>query len=84
MSVNPGYSGQVFLPEVLPKVTQIRKLLDKHNPNALLEIDGGINIETLPAVIDAGVQVFVVATAVFRHPDGIKAGIDALKAQFPA
>ena len=83
MSVNPGYSGQVFLPEVLPKVAQVRQMLDQHNPAAWLEIDGGINEDTLPAVIEAGAQAFVVATAVFRHPAGIASGIRALKAKFP-
>jgi ribulose-phosphate 3-epimerase len=83
MSVNPGYSGQVFLPEVLPKVAQVRQMIDKLNPQALLEIDGGINTDTLPSAIQAGAQAFVVATAVFRHPAGIAAGISALKALFP-
>ena len=84
MSVNPGYSGQVFLPEVLPKVVQVRRMLDQYNSTALLEIDGGINPETLPLAISAGAQVFVVAAAVFHHPNGIAAGISALKEQFPS
>jgi ribulose-phosphate 3-epimerase len=83
MSVNPGYSGQVFLPEVMPKLAQVRELIDRHNPPVLLEVDGGVNTDTLPEVIAAGAQVFVVATAVFRHPLGIKAGIDTLKSLFP-
>jgi ribulose-phosphate 3-epimerase len=84
MSVNPGYSGQIFLPEVLPKVTQVRHMLDRYNSSAWLEIDGGINEETLPLAIQAGARAFVVATAVFRHPLGIAAGINKLKAHFPA
>lgn len=84
MSVNPGYSGQIFLPEVLPKVTQVRHMLDRYNSSAWLEIDGGINEETLPLAIQAGARAFVVATAVFRHPLGIAAGIKTLKAHFPA
>lgn len=83
MSVNPGYSGQAFLPEVLPKVSQVRNLIDQHNPDVYLEIDGGISAETLPKAIKAGARVFVVATAVFRHPKGIAAGIAAIKDQFP-
>ena len=83
MSVNPGYSGQVFLPEVLPKVAQVRQILDRINPKALLEIDGGINTETLPLAINAGAQVFVVATAVFHYPAGIAAGIRSLRENFP-
>jgi ribulose-phosphate 3-epimerase len=84
MSVNPGASGQVFLPEVLPKATQIRRMLDKVNPQAVIEIDGGITVETLPAALQAGVQVFVTASAVFKNPAGIAAGIHALQACFPA
>jgi ribulose-phosphate 3-epimerase len=83
MSVNPGFSGQVFLPEVLPKVSQVREMLSQHNPRALLEIDGGINASTLPLALNAGAQVFVVATAVFRHPQGITSGINALRALLP-
>lgn len=84
MSVNPGASGQVFLPEVLPKVTQIRRMLDTVNPQAVIEIDGGITVETLPAALQAGVQVFVTASAVFKNPAGIAAGIHALQACFLA
>jgi ribulose-phosphate 3-epimerase len=84
MSVNPGASGQVFLPEVLPKVTQVRHMLDKVNPQAMVEIDGGITVETIPDALKAGVQVFVTASAVFKNPAGIAAGIRSLRACFPA
>jgi len=83
LSVNPGYSGQTFLPEVLPKVTAIRQQLDRVNPSAQLEIDGGINIETLPLAIQAGANVFVAAHAIFDHPGGIAAGIQQLRTFFP-
>jgi ribulose-phosphate 3-epimerase len=83
LSVNPGYSGQTFLPEVLPKVTAIQQLLEKVNPSANLEIDGGINTSTLPEVIKAGANVFVAAHAIFDHPGGIAAGIQQLRALFP-
>ena len=83
MSVNPGASGQVFLPEVLPKVVQVRRMLDAINPEAVIEIDGGITVKTLPAALAAGVQVFVTASAVFKNPAGIAAGIQALRACFP-
>jgi ribulose-phosphate 3-epimerase len=83
MSVNPGASGQSFIPEVLPKVTQIRQMLDRVNPQAVIEIDGGITPETLPAALKAGVQVFVTAYAVFKNPAGIAAGIRALRDCFP-
>ncbi len=80
MSVNPGFGGQRFLPEVLPKVRRLRALLDEVNPQALVEIDGGIHAETLPLARDAGAQVFVAGSAVFKHPEGISGGMAALKA----
>jgi ribulose-phosphate 3-epimerase len=83
MSVNPGASGQTFLPEVLPKVTEIRRMLDKANPQAKVEIDGGITPDNLPAALKAGVQVFVTASAVFKNPAGIAAGLRALREGFP-
>jgi ribulose-phosphate 3-epimerase len=84
MSVNPGASGQTFLPEVLPKAAEIRRMLDRVNPQAMIEIDGGITPQTLPAALAVGVQVFVTASAVFKNPAGIKAGIRALRDYFPA
>ncbi len=79
MSVNPGFSGQAFLPEVLPKVTALRERLNAVNPQAHVQIDGGINAQTLPAARQAGANVFVAASAIFRHPQGIAAGIAALQ-----
>ncbi len=84
LSVNPGYSGQTFIPEVLPKVTAIRRLLNKINPSVNLEIDGGINTKTIPMAIEAGANVFVAAHAIFDYPAGIAAGIQQLKAHFPS
>lgn len=80
MSVNPGYSGQAFLPETLPKLTYLRQALAQVNPQALLQIDGGINAQTLPLALKAGAQVFVAASAIYQHPQGIAGGIQALRA----
>ena len=81
LSVNPGYSGQTFLPEVLPKITALRHALDKIDHPIWLEVDGGINSNTLPLARDAGANVFVTATAIFNHPDGITSGIQLLRSQ---
>jgi ribulose-phosphate 3-epimerase len=83
MSVNPGYSGQTFLPEILPKLEQIHQILKKVNPEADLEVDGGIDSETLPLVLNAGANVIVAAHAIFDYPGGIAAGIQQLRSQFP-
>lgn len=84
MSVNPGFSGQEFIPEVLPKISELRKKLNKVNPPAVIEIDGGITPETLLRSLKAGTQVFVAATSVFGHPDGIAAGVHSLREVFPS
>jgi ribulose-phosphate 3-epimerase len=83
LSVNPGFSGQSFLPEVLPKLTSLHHDLEKINPIAYLEIDGGINASTLPLALKAGANVFVAAHAIFDNPDGINAGIRQLRSHFP-
>jgi ribulose-phosphate 3-epimerase len=83
MSVNPGYSGQSFLPEVLPKLTSLRYKLELVNPYTYLEIDGGINSSTLPLALKAGANVFVVSSAIFEYPGGITAGIQQIRSHFP-
>lgn len=79
MSVNPGYSGQKFMPEVVSKVADIRQKLDALGSSAWLEVDGGIDTDTLPLMKNAGATAFVAATAVFKHPQGARAGIHALR-----
>ncbi|MBN1668933.1 MAG: ribulose-phosphate 3-epimerase [Anaerolineales bacterium] len=79
MTVNPGFAGQSFLPECLPKIQQIRAWLDEINPTARIEVDGGIDPDTLPDVIKAGAQVLVAGSAIFGHPAGIAAGLQSFK-----
>jgi ribulose-phosphate 3-epimerase len=79
MSVHPGYSGQSFIPETIAKVSEIRKKLDALRSSAWLEVDGGIDMETLPKMKKAGATAFVAATAVFKHPQGAKAGVESLR-----
>jgi ribulose-phosphate 3-epimerase len=79
MSVNPGFSGQAFIPESVTRVAEIRKNLDALGSSAWLEMDGGINAENISKMKDAGATAFVAATAVFKHPQGAQAGIKALR-----
>jgi len=79
MSVHPGYSGQHFMPESIAKVSEVRKKLDALRSSAWLEVDGGIDVETLPKMKEAGATAFVAATAVFKHPEGTAAGVKALR-----
>jgi ribulose-phosphate 3-epimerase len=80
MSVHPGYSGQSFMPETIAKVAEIRKKLDALRSSAWLEVDGGIDIETLPKMKEAGATAFVAATAIFKDPEGPAAGVRSLRA----
>ncbi|MXZ73562.1 MAG: ribulose-phosphate 3-epimerase [Gemmatimonadetes bacterium] len=79
MSVNPGFSGQRFIPSVLPKIHKIRKTLTDREIACDLEVDGGVNADTAPDVVSAGANVLVAATAVFKHPDGAAEGIRTLR-----
>ena len=79
MSVHPGYSGQAFMPEAVSKVSEIRMKLDALRSSAWLEVDGGIDVETLPQMKEAGATAFVAATAVFKHPQGPAAGVRSLR-----
>ncbi len=79
MSVNPGFSGQKFIPEMINKIKFVRNLIDTSNLDVLLQVDGGVNKDTVNEVINAGADVIVAATAIFKHPKGIKAGVDSLR-----
>jgi ribulose-phosphate 3-epimerase len=69
MSVNPGFGGQKFIDGVLPKVRQLRAWIAERELDVELEIDGGVNRQTIAAAARAGVNVFVAGNAVFREPD---------------
>ncbi len=79
MSVTPGYSGQSFMPEMIEKVEQIRNKLNALRSKAYLEVDGGINVDTLPLMYKAGANVFVAGNAAFKHPQGVVGGVKALR-----
>jgi len=79
LSVNPGFSGQAFIPEILPKIRQLRKALDKIGSSAWLEVDGGLTSRTLPGVRKAGADAFVSGSFIFEHPQGIAAGVRELR-----
>jgi ribulose-phosphate 3-epimerase len=78
MSVNPGFGGQSFIPEVLPKVRAIRAMIDATGRDVALEIDGGISDKTARAAAEAGARVLVAGNAVFTHSDYAQA-IDAIR-----
>jgi ribulose-phosphate 3-epimerase len=79
MTVNPGYSGQVFMPEMIEKIIKVRSMINTSGLPVDLQVDGGINTQTLPTVLNAGANVIVAASAIFSHPAGIKAGVAAMR-----
>ncbi len=79
MSVNPGFSGQRFIESVLPKIRRVRETIAGRGIDCDLEVDGGVNADTAPNAVSAGVNILVAATAVFKHPDGVAEGIRTLR-----
>ena len=77
MSVEPGFGGQKFMDSALDKISFLRKYIDEHNLNCLIEVDGGINDQTAKLAIDAGVDVLVAGNYIF-HSDDYKAQIRKL------
>ncbi len=80
MSVNPGFGGQKFMPEVLDKIKKLKKIKDKGKYHFDIEVDGGINFSNSKKVLEAGADILVSGTTVFKENDGdIKTNIEKLK-----
>jgi ribulose-phosphate 3-epimerase len=80
MSVNPGFGGQKFMPEVLEKIRRLKKIKDQKKFNFDIEIDGGINFDNNKLAIEAGANILVSGTTIFKNNNGnIKKNIDLLK-----
>ena len=78
MSVNPGFGGQKFIPNIVEKVKRLAALRDKINPDCLIQIDGGVNADNIEMLRDLGVDVCVAGSYVFKH-ESYKTAIDNLK-----
>ena len=80
MSVNPGFGGQKFIPEVLDKIKELKKIRDKNQYHFDIEVDGGINFSNSKKVLEAGADILVSGTTVFKENNGdIKTNIEKLK-----
>ena len=80
MSVNPGFGGQKFMPEVLDKIKELKGIKDHKNLKFDIEIDGGINFDNNKLAIEAGANILVSGTTVFKNNNGnIKKNIELLK-----
>ena len=82
MSVNPGFGGQKFMPEVLIKVKKLKKIQEEKGLNFDIEIDGGINFDNSKIAIEAGANILVSGTTIFKSNNGdIKKNIELLKSK---
>jgi ribulose-phosphate 3-epimerase len=79
MSVNPGFGGQSFIPETLPRIERMRKIIEDRRPGIELEVDGGINAENAPEIVAAGADVLVAGNSVFRAEEGISGAMQRLR-----
>lgn len=73
MGVNPGFGGQKFIDGTIGKVKRLKRLIEETGSRAVIEIDGGVNLQTAPALIEAGAEVLVAGNYVFSAPDPVKA-----------
>ena len=73
MTVEPGFGGQSFMHDQLPKIAELRKMIDEMNPSCELEVDGGVDPNTAPLCKEAGANVLVAGSAVFNKPDRAEA-----------
>lgn len=73
MTVNPGFGGQQFIHSVIPKISLLKELTKDRNSELYIQVDGGINPETAPLVVEAGANVLVAGSAVFNHPNPAQA-----------
>jgi ribulose-phosphate 3-epimerase len=80
MSVNPGFGGQSFIPSALRKIEQVRKLIDASGRDIRLEVDGGVKVDNIRRVADAGADTFVAGSAIFGQ-ENYRAVIDAMRAE---
>lgn len=80
MTVNPGFGGQRFIRETLPKIERLRAMIQQHGATCDLEVDGGISPDTAYDVVHAGANALVAGSAIYGAPSGVAAGIAALRA----
>ena len=78
MSVNPGFGGQKFIPNVIKKAQQLKQMINQINPNCLIEVDGGVSDENIDKLKEAGVDIVVAGSYIFKH-NNYKEAITTLK-----
>ena len=79
MSVNPGFGGQKFIPNIVEKAARLKELTLRRNPACLIEVDGGVSDKNIEQLKNAGVDIVVAGSYVFKHPQGVETAIESLK-----
>lgn len=79
MTVNPGFGGQTFIPEMLQKIRRLRKILDDRGLNAELEVDGGVTAENASKIVKAGAKVLAVGASVYSAREGISQALEKIR-----
>ena len=79
MSVNPGFGGQYFIPDTLPRIVSVRRILNDRKLHAELEVDGGINADNAPDIVEAGANVLVAGSSIFKAQEGISGAMRRLR-----
>jgi ribulose-phosphate 3-epimerase len=79
MTVNPGFGGQDFIPETLPKIARLRQMITERHLNCDIEVDGGIHESTVPQVVKAGANLLVAGSAVYNEKESVARALDRLR-----
>src|SRR6266571_8409949 len=79
MTVNPGFGGQDFIPETLPKIARVRQMITQRNLRCNVEVDGGIHEATIPQVVQAGANLLVAGSAVYNQHESVAQAIERLR-----
>ena len=79
MTIDPGFGGQSLIPRTLHKVEQLRREVERQGLETEVEVDGGVDESNAKACVDAGADVLVAGTAIFKHKDGPRGGVAALQ-----
>jgi len=79
MTVNPGFGGQKFIPEMLPKITRLRELIDQQELHCDIEVDGGVHETIVPLVVQAGASLLVAGSAVYNEQESVTGAIARLR-----
>ncbi len=80
MTVNPGFGGQDFIPETLPKISQMRQIINERGLQCDIEVDGGIHEQTVPSVVQAGANLLVAGSAIYNQRESVQQALNRLRA----